>query len=74
MYAMIMVTFTINISPMLAYIYIPYMDSMGLFTLEDTSSKNSRIEFSQEVDPDDKGTIRRRTNYGYGLVLGAFFQ
>ena len=24
-----MVTFTINIPPMLAYIYIPYMDPMG---------------------------------------------
>jgi hypothetical protein len=28
-----MVTFTIHIPPMLAYIYIPYMDPMGLHIL-----------------------------------------
>ena len=33
-----MVTFTINIPPMLAYIYIPYMDPMGhVMKLRETS-------------------------------------
>jgi hypothetical protein len=60
MYA-IMVTFTINISQMLAY--IPYMDPMGMWI------KHNRLPtIAKFYQPTDPGTFRRRP-----VVCGAYF-